>query len=254
MAYDAYNHFITIVAGDDPEKLMGEYDKNLQVEPYVVYAKKDAEKLRNQYLNYYKALVRELTGKNGLEEDAEDAKKMLDLIEHQTVEKFFDALASPYYRDKKTGDAISTDNPDGKWSSFAMGQFLSVPFINLDGDEKFQEIKDNIDWPLIHLNNQDVYERAWEMVMDGSEPRNEDERNIYENMKNRTFYFSKFGEKENYVASSTAFWGYAFLSEETGWLELEDDMDQFVWMTNYYDHFIKPLPGNTLLTIYECVK
>ena len=44
-----------------------------------------------------------------------------------------------------------------------------------------------------------------EMVVEGSKPENETETLIYENMKNRTAYFQKFGTKENYVISSTAF-------------------------------------------------
>ena len=73
-------------------------------------------------------------------------------------------------------------------------------------------------------------------------------------MKNRTMYFSKFKTKENYVIHSTAFWGYAFLSEKTGWKELEEHMNQFDWVSHFYDNFIKPLDENTLLTIFECKK
>lgn len=253
MAYDNYNHFIAIVAGENPEKLMAEYNKNLTVAPYVVYYKNDAAKLREEYLKYYKALLDELKKKDDCEMEIEDIEHIVKVITDETPERFYNALTIPYEKDKK-GNAISNENPNGKWSSYRVGQFMSVPFVNNDGEEKFQERKDNIDWPLVHLNNQDVYRRAWEMVMEGSEPKDEDERVIYENMKNRTVYFSKFKEKENYVISSTAFWGYAFLSEETGWIELEDTMDQFTWMVNYFDQFIKPLKGNTLLTIYECTK
>ena len=64
----------------------------------------------------------------------------------------------------------------------------------------------------------------------------------------------KFENKENYVISNTAFWGYAFLSDMTGWQDASDTEDQFVWMNNFYNLFIKNLPEDTLLTIYECVK
>lgn len=253
MAYDEYNHFITIVAGENPEKLMAEYDKKKVMKPFVLYEKKDAEKLRQKYIGYYKAMISWQKSKEGNEDELKENEKLLSILEDQTPERFFDVLTAPYKKDEE-GNALSTENPNGKWTSYKMGQFMSVPFMTTYGEERFQERKNKIDWPLVHLNNQDVYIRAWEMVMEGSEPKDEDEATIYENMKNRTYYFSKFGTKENYVASSTAFWGYAFLSEKTGWLELEDYMDQFVWMTNFYDQFIKPLPGNTLITIYECTK
>jgi hypothetical protein len=41
---------------------------------------------------------------------------------------------------------------------------------------------------------------------------------------------------------------------KNGWVELDDGMDQFVWVRNFYESFIDPLPDDTLLTIYECQK
>ena len=90
--------------------------------------------------------------------------------------------------------------------------------------------------------------------MENSEPTNENEKQIYENIKARTASFEKFGTKENYVLSNTAFWAYAFVTTTGHWLELEDDMDQFVWVGKFYETFIEPLPDDTLLTIYECTK
>jgi hypothetical protein len=37
-------------------------------------------------------------------------------------------------------------------------------------------------------------------------------------------------------------------------IEINDNEDQFMWMRNFYDVFIKNLDDNTLLTIYECIK
>ena len=73
-------------------------------------------------------------------------------------------------------------------------------------------------------------------------------------MKNRRAYFEHFGNKENYVVSNVAFWGYAFLSEETGWVELEDNMDQVEWVKNFYKRFIEPLDDDTLITVCECIR
>jgi hypothetical protein len=92
------------------------------------------------------------------------------------------------------------------------------------------------------------------MVMDNSAPNNEDEKVLYDNMKDKTSYFEKFEAKENYITSNTAFWGYAFLSEKTGWIDATDIEDQFAWMSNFYDVFIKNLSEDTKLTIYECTK
>ena len=88
--------------------------------------------------------------------------------------------------------------------------------------------------------------------MEDSEPSNEQEETILRNMKRRENYLKGFGDKKTYVASNTAFWGFAFLSEDTGWMEMDETVEQFVWMTEYYNMFINPLPDDTLLTIYEC--
>lgn len=252
MAIDQYNHFVALVAGDNPEVLMSPYDKNIKTEPRVVYKFSDAGKLHNQYIKLYTALVESDTIPEGAFK--EDAKDKLAVIQNQSDTEFYLDLTEDYEHDKDTGDALTTENPDGKWSSYRMGKLFSIPFILNDGTETFQAKKGDINWGLMHLHGGEIYRRAWEMVMDGSEPVNDYEKQIYDNMKARTAYFEKFGTKENYVLSNTAFWAYAFVTKTGNWLELEDDMDQFVWVGKFYESFIDPLPDDTLLTIYECTK
>ena len=57
MAIDQYNHFVAIVAGDNPEVLMSPYDKNIETEPRVVYKYADAGLLRDQYIKVYKSII-----------------------------------------------------------------------------------------------------------------------------------------------------------------------------------------------------
>ena len=251
MAIDQYNHFVAIVAGDNPEVLMSPYDKNIETEPTVVYRYADAGLLRDEYIKVYKSIVSSPSIPDG--PFKEDAKDKLAILESQTPQEFYYDLTDEYEHDEKTGDAISRENPDGRWSSYRLGKLFSVPFILNDGREAFQAKKRDVNWEVMHLHGGEVYDRAWEMVMNGSEPANDYEKQIYDNMKARTAYFEKFGTKENYVLSNTAFWGYAFVSKN-GWVELDDGMDQFVWVRNFYGSFIDPLPDDTLLTIYECQK
>lgn len=252
MAIDQYNHFVALVAGDNPEVLMSPYDKNLKTEPRVAYYYADAGKLRAEYIKLYKALVASDEIPEG--PFKEDAKDKLAVIENQTDDDFYFDLTADYEYDKETGDALTTENPNGKWSSYRLGKLFSVPFILKDGTETFQAKKGDINWELMHLHGGEIYASAWEMVMEGKQPSNQYEEQIYKNMKERTAYFEKFGTKENYVLSNTAFWAYAFVTKTGNWLELEDDMDQFLWVGKFYDSFIEPLPDDTLLTIYECVK
>lgn len=252
MAIDQYNHFVAIVAGDNPEVLMSPFDKNIKTEPRVVYKYTDAQKLKEQYIKLYEALIASDSIPDG-SFFKEDAKDKLAVIKTQSAQEFYFDLTDGYDYDDKTGDALSDENPNGKWMSYRLGKLFSVPFILNDGKEAFQARKKDINWEVMHLHGGEIYERAWEMVMDGQKPANQYEEQIYENMKARTAYFEKFGNKENYVLSNTAFWAYAFVSKN-GWVELEDDVDQFTWVRNFYEMFIDPLPDDTLLTIYECQK
>ena len=250
MTMDDYKHFVCIVAGEEPALLMEKYDKNKKVEPYVVYKYEDAEKLRRLYLINYKKQLENC--KNDFEK--EYLTEAIADIEEMTSDDFFCDISYNLKIDEKTGDAISDNNKLGKWSSYRLGKILSVPFMTNDGREVFQAMKKDISWDKIHGANSDIYKRAWELVMENSEPKDDYEKTIYENMKDKTGYFQKFENKENYILSNTAFWGYAFLSEETGWQDASDVEDQFVWMANYYNMFIDTLPDDTLLTIYECIK
>ena len=250
MNSDDYRHFVAIVAGDNPQSLMIPYDAMKEVEPYVVYKYSEAEQLKERYLKMYEAVL--ASGELGKEEKEEVQEEYDGLKGESAIEFFYEV--TDHMEHNEEGDALSTKNKFGKWKSFQLGKNFSVPFITNDGQETYQARKADINWSLVHLNGQEVYKRAWEMVMEKSSPENDTEKLIYENMKNRTTYFQKFGTKENYVASSTAFWGYAFLSAKTGWVELEDTENQFEWVTNFYDRFIKPLPEDTLLTIFECTK
>ena len=250
MTNDDYQHFVCIVAGDEPDALMSEYDKGKIVMPYIVYERSKIPTLKEKFINVYTAALKEEL--SPIQE--EYIKSTLqDLAEMDDDEFFYELVSNEELTVGEDGNAYSSKNKDGKWSYYNIGKLFSIPFYLKDGREVFQARKGEIDWPHIHLNGGEIYERAWDIVMNGSEPQNDYEATIYENMKDKRSYFEKFETKENYVASNTAFWGYAFLSDKTGWVDADEE-DQFAWMKNFYDMFIKNLDDNTLLTIYECKK
>lgn len=245
-----YNFFEAIVAGEKPENMMAIYDNKITVEPYVVYKKEDAEIIKCNYISLWQQYLDSKALSTSDEARAEE-------LVHQTLltpaEGFFDEFTDEYDHDDD-GNAISDKNPNGKWSTYQGGGRFSVPFLLLDGREVFQARKGDVDWDRMHLYGKEIYERAWEMVVEGSKPKNDYEQNIYDNMKNRKAYFGEFANKEVYVMHNVAFWAYAFVSNETGWVELEEHINQFDWEADFYERFIDPLPDDTLLTIYECKK
>lgn len=252
MEREDYQHFVCIAAGDNPDELMKEYDKNAKTEPKLIYEFSKIEDIKKKFINMYTMALNN--------EDLNPAQReyvrstLKDISDMDNEEFYYEIVSDGDLIIGKDGNAYSTKNDNGKWSSYNIGKIFSIPFYTKDGREVFQAKKGEIDWPSIHLHGGDIYARAWEMVVDGDKPTNDYETNIYENMKDKLHYFEKFATKENYVISNTAFWGYAFVSDKTGWIDASDKEDQFAWMRNFYDMFIKNLDDDTLLTIFECRK
>lgn len=249
----AYRHFVAIVVGKEPEQLLSHYDSNIKTEePYTVFSFGKVGIYRKQYIaSYEAALNRSDLGEDErkyIEDTIEDYKTMSDI-------DFFLEITEGYDLDEKTGDAISRENPNGKFNSYKIASHFAVPLITKDGKECFSAKKGDIDWGKVHLANQKPYEIAWDTVVKGKRPSNDEERTIYQNMKNmKSYLVDNYKDKKTYVQSSTAFWGYAFLSAEKGWNELEPNMPQFEWVRNFYDKFIKPLSNDEQITIYECIR
>lgn len=247
---ERFSYFVTVVAGENHKDIIEEYNENNEVEKYIKmkFDINELTKMKNFYVELHKKLALECDNK---EDKNYHIEKALLYKTMQPLDFYYEMNEDEEF-DEETGDVVSVKNPNGKFVSCGIGLFMSVPFCLKDGTTSFSAKVGDIDWDKCHLANQEVYAAAWDMVMGSKKPETEEEHIIYENMKNRESYFMKFGTKENYVFTSTAFWGYAFCSKELGWLEMDHDTDQFEWVTTFFDRFIKPLSSDTLLTIYEC--
>ena len=240
--------FKVLVIGENPKEMIEEYDSNKKVKPYIVFEADKAGKYKEQTIRSYEAILasakEETPYTDYIRASIEDWKNMSD-------DEFYVELTEGYELDAETGNAISDKNPKGMYDSLTMTNVFIEPFILKDGTEAFSARKKDIDWSKMHLSNPEAYEVAWDTVMEGKKPKTEDERTIYNNMKERVHYFTLFGDRENYIKSNTAFWAYAIVNKD-GWSELEGI--QFKWVTEFFDRFIKPLPDSTLLTLFECIR
>ena len=246
-----YRHFTLIVAGDNPDELIEKYDNNLKVERHLVYRFANAEKYYNTQLKALNEVYNNPSSSDTLHEIV--GLEISELKEMDPIE-YYSHLTEDYEIDEETGDAYSEDNENGKYDGIQEGGIFALPLINKDGEETYHCVKSEIDWDKIHLTNTRPYEVAWDCVMEEKAPQDDFEKGIYNNMKNRVYYFEQFGNRENYIKANTAFWGYAFLSEKTGWVELESNQNQFEWVSNFYDRFIEPLDDNTMISVYECTR
>ena len=247
---ESNRHFTAIVVGENPDEIMEKYDLSKKVEPYVVYRLSDISKYKENALKAYQHIANSEIMPESIREEYKE--KVLELEKMDDID-FYSQLTEDFELDGETGNAMCDVNPDGHYNICRLGKNLAMPLIDKKDQEVFQARKNDIAWDKIHLANQEVYKAAWEMVMGDRKPVTEEEKVIYENMKNRTEYFKYYGDIDTYVASNTAFWGYAFVTKDN-WVELTDGISQIKWVTEFYDNFIKNLPENTLISVYECIR
>ncbi len=247
------NHFVCIVAGENPDNLIKQYDNNYNIEKTIVYSFKDADFIKQSYIKMYEAL---LNRENLNEYEKLIIETDLDGIKEDSNIEFFSMLTQEYEHDQDTGDAITYKNVNGKYETCKKGNNFSVPFILNDGGTSFQARKNEINWEQVHMPSKqiEIYDTVWELIINKKIPQNDTEKLYYKNMKDNIPYLMSFKTKENYISAMCSFWGYAFPSEKTGWKELEPNMNQYEWVKEFFNTFIKPLTENTKLTIYECTK
>ena len=138
MENEDYQHFVCIAAGDNPAELMAEYDKNLVVAPYVVYEHSKIPEIKNKFIDQYTMAMQEGLNDNQIEY----IKSTLQDLAEMDDDEFLAELADEEdLKIDEEGNLCSTANPNGRWSSYAIGKIFSIPFITKDGREVFQAKK-----------------------------------------------------------------------------------------------------------------
>jgi hypothetical protein len=242
-------HKVLIATGENPEETLAGFSCQIEVPKYVAYKLEDAEKLRN----IRECEIKTLADSGAIPEDY--AKEELDYIKTSDAVDFFMDLTAEYDHDEN-GNAVSTKNPEGRYLAVTRGGTFSQPFILKDGSTSYSAKKSDILWEKIHRDPEmvNLYERTWEMCVEGMEPVSDIDKQVRDNMINRRDYFDNFKNKEEYVLSNTSLWAHAFLNPYGLWLDADDcPVSQFEWMGTFYDRFIKPLPEDTILTIFEYI-
>ena len=70
-------------------------------------------------------------------------------------------------------------------------------------------------------------------------------------MQNRVSYFSNFADKNEYVKHSCSFWCYGVITQNGEYHELDYKVRDKDWVSGFYERFVKNLPDETTLAIYE---
>lgn len=248
MAQTNSRFFSVMVVGDNHKELMDKYSLDLEVDSYVRYEYLKADKYQS---NSIKALDNLLSHGDeiGLEPQVKESlERRIKVLKGMTPFEYYRELTEGMYYDEN-GNALSTENPNGHWKTARIGKNFSLPLKLKDGTESYSAKACDIDWDAMNEPTE-LYEAAWEMVVDGREPTNEQEERVYESMKDKSAYFSNFKNKEDYVTYSTSYWNYAFVNKD-GWVDMVNE-DERKWINNFYDRFIATIDPNDLVTIYEC--
>lgn len=241
--------FSVMVIGENPQEILSKYDMNKKVELHAKYKYLDAKKMHSAALKMLSTILDD-PKKIGLTEfQLEYFRNRYKAIKSLSPFEYYMSVTEGMYYDEN-GDAMTDENPEGKWVTATIGKNFSLPLILLDGSACYQARAGEINWEAMN-SDETVYVIAWETVIDGREPQTDEEKRIYEAMKDSTEYLSKFASKEAYVRYCTSFWCYAVV-DENGWTDIDGAGNDAEWISNFADRFGKPLEPDQLVSIFEC--
>lgn len=245
--------------GDDHEAIIKKYSLDTVVDRYVKYRRADAGALRGKFLRLLESIL-ESKMLNISNAQRDNYGKLYQSIKEMTEEEYYEYLTRKCEVDEATGEAYSTENPNAhyKWERCFQNRLLkhgeegnfSNPFWLKDGTKSYSARFNDILWERNHMFGTDLYKRAWELVVDDSEPADEREERIKLNMKGKLGYFLNFDDVDEYVKHSCSFWCYGVATEDY-YDEVSYQISDKRWVREFYDKYIAKLEGNPLLTIYE---
>ena len=249
---EAKNRFYSLmVVGSNPDEMVKKYDSKLEVEPYIKYYYKDAGKLKKKAIKLMQDVV-----DNSDKVDLTDI--MIDYLKDR-IKNLKSMSDFEYYTSltgeltyNENGDAVSTENPNGRYETCRIGRNLCIPLKLKNGDEVFTAKVKDVDWDKMHMVNKELYRIAWDLFHGKRKPQNSQEEQIYENIKNQKKYFNGFDCVENYIGYNCSYWNYAYL-DKNGWVDASD-YKNYEWITSFYKKFVTKLNPEDIITIYECSK
>ena len=243
--------FTVMVVGDNPEGLMSKYDKALKVKPYIKYKYLDAEKIRLNAIKMLSNIIASYDKFAMSEDQLEYFKSRLKAINGMSSFEYYSSLTNGLYYDAD-GNALSEENPDGKWDKYNLGKNFSYPLKLKDGKESYQALSGDVDWNHMHMetNSVNLFEIIWRLVVDDDDPSDANEEQLKNNWKDKKNYLSGFKNVDEFISHNCAYWNYAYL-DKNGWVDVDDEGDEMKWVLNFFERFIEPLKNDEKVTIYE---
>ena len=294
------SHFCVLVVSnidDDIDELLEPYNENRKVDQYVSKTKaeviEEAKERREDFKNgrYAEFLADPVKYETGCTNSGhmEYIRKTFPKILEMTDEELYQNEIKHYDSSEigPTGEIYSTYNPDSKWDWYEIGgRYAGMLRVKegtpvhepnfswgTESDEMEKIIAEfgadfavagTVDFTKLHRTEENYNDsiRYWELIVEGAEPTNDDEREMTKfDFYKPQFYVDRYGDKETYANCQSSFSTWAVLMDGV-WYE-KGEMGMFAmsgethdeavdWEMNYYDRFIKNLPNKSILTIVDC--
>lgn len=248
---NSFDYFSVLVIGENPDDIMSDYDMMVDVEkPYILYKYSDIKNIRRNKIKIYESLLKKMTNKN----NKLSLQKEINKIKILSDNEYYQSLAETNFLDENN-NIVSNENPNGKWiTSEKGGKIYSTYLKDINGNNIVSEKNENIGWDLIHKNEKKVqlYERTWDLCVNKVSPKDDSDTTIIKNMSKYVNYFEQFKNQEMYVNFCSSFFTHAIIINNK-WFDMES-VDEYYWIKNYYDKFIKIINKNDTVTIYECTR
>lgn len=240
-----------MVVGDNPKELMEKYSLFKKVKPYIKYRYLDAKKIKDKTLSMYSELIKNGQKYNLSVDNLSAINEKFKSIQSMSPFEYYLLITDGMYYDEN-GNAMSEENPDGKWSKYHVGQGFSYPLVLNNGTEAYSSAKSEIKWGDIHMNEMSVglFKNIWRLCVEDETPKDENEERIKASWSSRKNYLQNFKSEEEFVNHNCSYWNYAYL-DENGWVDLDSASSDKEWVASFYERFVKPLPNEAMITIYE---
>lgn len=251
-----------LVIGSNHKEIAAKYSTALTTEEKrVKYKITEAPKLHVQYLKTVEEIIKTLQDNPNIPRQKEQIDEYIDIHKRYSAMddfEFYHTLTEEYEHDEN-GDTITDENPNAHYQyeecydeRIRKNQMNEAPFadplILKNGMKVYSAKVGDIDWDIVHLGKSDIYRAVWEICVDGREPINDDEKTAKMVMSNKKDYFASFNNVDEYIGHNCAFWCYGVATEDE-YVECNGrDID---WTNGFYDRFIKPLPNDTVISVYQ---
>ena len=108
--------FSVLVVGDNQQELLSEYSISKKVPQYVKYTYLDASKYQERAIKVLQKLLDD-SDKIGIPKDTRDVLyERMKTLEKMSSFEYYKELTDGMYYDEN-GNAMSSENPNGKWST-----------------------------------------------------------------------------------------------------------------------------------------